>query len=112
MFCRRCGAPNTIEARLCAACGARLPVAAPPGELVSWLVPSVLVTLFCCQFLGIPAIVYAARVDPLLGAGDIAGAREASRKARFWCLLAFGVGLAFGLAYLVLIGFSMIAEGR
>jgi hypothetical protein len=74
----------------------------------SWLVPSVLVTLFCCQFLGIPAIVYAARVDPLLDAGNVAGAREAARKARFWCLLAFGVGLAFGLAYAAMMTFTII----
>jgi hypothetical protein len=112
VFCPRCGARDEAATGACASCGAALPAPSPPVELASWLVPAVLATLFCCQFLGIPAIVYAARVDPLLNAGDVAGAREAARKARFWCLLAVGTGLAFGLAYAVLMVFATIAERR
>lgn len=59
----------------------------PPGgyEYVpNNLVWSILTTLFCCLPLGIVSIVYAAQVDGRRAAGDIAGAREASRKAGMW----------------------------
>lgn len=53
-----------------------------PNQLV-W---AILSTLFCCLPLGIVSIVYAAQVDGKRAAGDIAGAREASRKAGLWAL--------------------------
>lgn len=48
------------------------------------LVWGILTTLFCCLPLGIVSIVYAAQVDGKRAAGDIAGAWEASEKARYW----------------------------
>ncbi|MBB5878278.1 MULTISPECIES: CD225/dispanin family protein [Xanthomonas] len=50
------------------------------------LVWAILSTLFCCLPLGIVSIVYASQVDGRRAAGDIAGAREASRKAGLWAL--------------------------
>jgi hypothetical protein len=50
------------------------------------LVWAILSTLFCCLPLGIVSIVYAAQVDGKRAAGDIAGARDASRKAGQWAL--------------------------
>ena len=55
----------------------------------SWLIESILVTLFCCQVFGIVAIVYAAQVESKFKQGDILGAEFASRKARFWVYLSF-----------------------
>ncbi len=74
------------------------PVSPPPqagaiGSVPSYLVQSILVTLCCCLPLGIPAIVFAAQVNGKLKAGDIAGAEEASRKAKMWCWIAFGLGI-------------------
>jgi Interferon-induced transmembrane protein/GYF domain 2 len=80
---------------------------APPGTSVSrdvpnYMVQSILVTLFCCMPFGIPAIVNAARVDTKVGAGDLAGALESSRKARMWCWWAFmPSAVAIGLYLLV-----------
>ena len=51
------------------------------------MVWAVLTTLFCCLPFGIVSIVHAARVDSLRAAGDIAGARESSDKARFWAIV-------------------------
>ena len=50
------------------------------------LVWAILTTLFCCLPLGIVSIVYAAQVDGRRQAGDLAGARELSRKAKLWAI--------------------------
>lgn len=64
------------------------PVAHAP--ISNYLVPAILVTIFCCWPFGIPAIVFAAKVDGLVSRGDIAGALEASRKAKTWTWVSFG----------------------
>ena len=51
------------------------------------LIWAILSTLFCCLPLGIVSIVYATQVDGLRAAGDLAGARIAADKARFWALI-------------------------
>lgn len=50
------------------------------------LVWAILSTLFCCLPLGIVSIVHAAKVNSLLAAGDIAGARDAADKAKKWAI--------------------------
>ena len=50
------------------------------------LVWAILTTLFCCLPLGLVSIVFASKVDGLRAAGDIAGAWEASRKAKTWAI--------------------------
>ncbi len=71
------------------------PVAHPPIE--NYLVAAILVTIFCCWPLGIPAIVYAAKVDGCVARNDIAGALEASKQAKTWTWVSFGLGLGFYL---------------
>ena len=63
------------------------------------LVFSILVTIFCCVPFGIVSIVYAAQVNGKLAAGDYAGAVDASNKAKTWCWVSFGIGLAVGLMW-------------
>jgi hypothetical protein len=74
------------------------PYAAP---IPNYLWQSIVVTILCCWPLGIPAIVYAAKVDSLKARGDIAGAMAASASAKTWCWVTFGVGLAVVLIYLL-----------
>ena len=69
------------------------------------LVWSILSTLFCCLPLGIVSIVYASQVDGKRAAGDIAGAREASGKAKFWAMLSAGLALIPITLYLVFVLF-------
>ena len=74
------------------------------------LVWAILSTVFCCLPLGIVSIVFAAQVDGKLAAGDLAGAREASAKARFWALLATVLVLVpIALYLLFLIAFGGLA---
>lgn len=75
----------------------------------NYLVQSVLVTLCCCLPLGIVAIVFAAQVNSKLAAGDMAGAVEASRKAKMFCWLAFGIGLVVTILMFAFQG-AMIME--
>ena len=67
----------------------------PPGATVpNYLVFAILTTVFCCLPAGIPAIVFAAQVNGKLQAGDLAGAQQASKNAKLWCLISLGLGLA------------------
>ena len=80
------------------------PLSPHAGQHVpNYLVPSILVTVFCCQPLGIPAIVFAAQVDGLVARGDMAGAMQASKKARMWTWISFGTGLGLVLLYVLFI---------
>jgi hypothetical protein len=85
----------------------------PPSGYVqvpNYLVQSILVTLFCCLPLGIPAIVFSAQVNGKLAAGDWVGAQQASKMAKTWCWVSFGVGAAIGLFYLIAIVLGLAAE--
>lgn len=83
----------------------------PTEKIPNYLWQSIVVTLFCCWPLGIPAIVFAAKVDGFVARGDIAGAREASGKAKMWCWWSFGSGLLVIVAYAVFVGI-MAASGN
>ena len=78
-----------------------IPPATPGPYVPNHLVWAILSTLFCCLPLGIVSIVYAAQVDGKRAAGDIAGAREASGKARFWAMLSAGLALIPITLYLI-----------
>lgn len=68
----------------------------------TWLVESILVTLFCCLPFGIVGIVKASKVSSLFGMGDYEGANKASEDAKKWTVR----GLVCGIIYNVLaIGF-------
>ena len=66
----------------------------PAGQPIpNYLIQSILVTICCCQPLGIVAIIFAAMVNSKLASGDTAGALDASSKAKlfFWISLALAV---------------------
>lgn len=117
MFCTQCGASNPDGSMVCAQCGRNLQSTAslsvpqpgvlqPAGVYVpNYLVFSILTTVLCCLPTGIPAIIYSAQVNGKLQAGDIAGAQAASRNAKMWCWISFGLGLAFTMLY----GLVMVA---
>jgi hypothetical protein len=123
MFCTQCGASNPDNALTCAQCGRSLQpgavttplpvtgVVIPPGTSVpNYLVFAILTTVFCCLPTGIPAIVYAAQVNGKLQAGDLAGAQLASKNAKTWCWVSFGVGLGVTLLYMLVIGVGVIRQ--
>ncbi len=71
------------------------PQAPPPNYLVF----AILVTIFCCQILGIVSIVFAAQVNSKWNAGDYDGAISASKNAKMWAW----IGLASGIAVAVIV---------
>ena len=72
------------------------------SHIPNYLWQSIVVTILCCWPLGIPAIVYAAKVDGLKARGDIAGAMAASASAKTWCWVAFGLGFGVIVLYSLL----------
>jgi hypothetical protein len=125
--CPNCGTSNLDNAAVCVNCGRSLsgapgapssytpppppssygtvpPSSAAGAQIPNYLWQSIVVTLCCCLPLGIVSIIFAAQVNSKLAQGDIAGARDASQKAKMFALIGFGVGL-------VLIVLSMIFNG-
>jgi hypothetical protein len=74
----------------------------PPQRIPNYLAQSILVTLFCCLPLGIPAIVFSAQVNGKIQAGDIQGAIAASNKAKKWAWWSFGVGITVTIVYVII----------
>ena len=68
----------------------------------TWLMESILVTLFCCLPLGIAGIVNASKVESRFYAGDLNGAYSSSANAKKWVTISFWIGLVFGVIYLIL----------
>lgn len=66
----------------------------------TWLVESILVTIFCCQILGIISIIYSAGVESKFYRGDIAGAESSSRTAKTLVI----VSIAFGALTIIAVG--------
>jgi len=122
LFCTQCGANNADNAIVCMQCGRNLQVGGaptplqaqgvviPPGMTVpNYLVFAILATVLCCIPTGIVAIVYAAQVNGKLQAGDIAGAQLASKNAKMWCWVSFGLGLAITAISLLLVMAGVIS---
>lgn len=71
-------------------------------EVPNYLWQSVLVTLLCFPFFGIPAIMSSVQVNNKMAVGDVSGAQAASSRARRLCWLSLIVGAvvyAVSLAY-------------
>ncbi len=79
--------------------------APPPNNLV-W---AILVTIFCCLPAGVISIIYAAKVNGLAQAGDMAGALEASKTAKLWAMIGTGIGLVILLINIAFFILSIIA---
>lgn len=128
MNCPNCGTSNLDNASVCVNCGRSLsggaaapytPPPPPPSSFASpsygsspaagtpppnYLWQSIVVTLCCCLPLGIVSIIFAAQVNSKWAQGDVAGAQEASRKAKLFAT----IGAAIGLVIIIL---SLIMNG-
>lgn len=69
----------------------------------TWLMESILATIFCCLPFGIAGIIYASKVESKFYSGDVAGAEQASLEARKWTMVSFWVQLGFIIVYLLFI---------
>jgi uncharacterized membrane protein YvbJ len=113
MFCQTCGTQLQPGDRFCPKCGGAAPTGQMPpavnyaaanqsGSVPTYLVQSILVTLFCCMPFGVVSIVFAAQVNGKLAAGDYQGAVSASNSAKTWSTVAFLCGLAAVILWLIM----------
>lgn len=89
------------------------PPAGATANIPNYLIPAILATLFCCLPVGVVSIIFAAQVNSKLAAGDIAGATDASKKAKMFMLIAIGLGLLVWICAIVMwiFVFGMAALG-
>ena len=83
-----------------------------PGETVNWvpyLVLSIISTLCCCIPFGIAAIVFSAKINSAVTAGNIEEAKKAAKTAKIWIIVAVVAGLLASIMYLVIT--TMIGTG-
>lgn len=95
-FCNNCGIETQPHQVVCTSCGV---VLSTSQDIPNYLIPAILVTLFCCIPLGIPAIVYAAQTNNKIQRGDLQGAMNSSKNAKMCVWWSFGVGLAVWIIY-------------
>lgn len=60
--------------------------------------------------MGVVAIIFAAQVNSKLAAGDIAGARDASSKAKLFCWIAVGLGIAAAVVGALVNGAAILSQ--
>ena len=80
--------------------GGGVPSGPPPPNHLVW---AILSTLFCCLPLGVVSIVFAAQVNGKWNSGDVAGARDASKKARTFALWSAITGVVLALIYIIVL---------
>ncbi|MFE1879034.1 CD225/dispanin family protein [Streptomyces diastatochromogenes] len=85
--------------------GWQTPYPRPTPTPQTYLVPAILVTLFCFLPTGIAAIVFSSQVSSKSSVGDFEGAAQASRKAGILIVVSLLAGLVFW-AILIAIGMS------
>src|SRR5260370_29134299 len=91
-------------------------VVAPPQSLAqipNYLTQSIIMTVasvLCCSLFSLPfsiiALVYSTQVNGKIAANDIAGALSASKNAKLFCWIAFGIvmaGVLLSIVYIILI---------
>ena len=61
----------------------------------TYMLPAILVTLFCFLPTGIAAIVFASQVSSKRNVGDYNGALHASKQARLWTIVGMNTGRHF-----------------
>jgi len=77
------------------------PAGAGSATVPNYMVPAI-ISIFCCWPLAIPAIIFAAQVNNKAQAGDIAGAQDASKKAKMFSFIAIVLGVVLILIYVVM----------
>lgn len=89
------------------------PAAGGTAPVPNYLVPAI-ISIFCCWPLAIPAIIFATQVNGKVAAGDIAGAQDASKKAKMFSFIAIGLGLLGILCYVIMLilGVGLSAIGN
>jgi hypothetical protein len=78
----------------------------------TWLVESILVTIFCCWPFGIAGIVNASKVETRWRVGDKVGAKRASEEAKRWTLIGFWLTMGIVILYILFFAVIIGSGGR
>ena len=121
-YCPHCGAPITPKqtqeqqpaqepARPCLqsaqpTANTAYPNINPPK---TWLLESILATIFCCLPFGIIGIIYATKVESSWYAGRTSQALSYSKTAKTWTITSFVVGLVGIICYMLLMAFGVLS---
>ncbi|MDF1740216.1 MAG: CD225/dispanin family protein [Verrucomicrobiales bacterium] len=104
-------APASAAPRSAPAAAAASTAPSTGGENIpNYLWQSIVCMVLCCLPLAIPALIFATKVKPAIEMGKLDEARDASKKAKMWCWIAFGVGLVVQVLYLGLVVVGAMAE--
>ncbi len=103
------GARGTMEQQSDAETYQRIGDTVGRPDVPSHLIAAVLITIFsslcCCNpvgfIFGVVAVIYASQVDTKLAEGNMAGAKESSKKAKTWCWIAIIAILALTILYFI-----------
>ena len=76
----------------------------------NYLIESILVTIFCCQILGIVSIVYASQVNSKYASGDFDGAQSASKEAKKWVIWSVVSGIIIQAGVWIFFGSIILAS--
>ncbi|HEX5832763.1 MAG TPA: CD225/dispanin family protein [Pyrinomonadaceae bacterium] len=77
------------------------PVSGTTEKVPNYLVPAI-ISAVCCFPLGIIGVIFAAQVNGKVAAGDIAGAMDASKKAKLFSYIFLGLAIVGWGGYLIL----------
>ena len=83
----------------------------PPEQINNNMTMSI-VSIFLFWPLAIPALINAAKVNPLLQQGDYAGAQAAAAESRKWSKLALIIGLiVWAISLVCCVGYAVLVAG-
>ena len=74
-----------------------------PVNWVPYLILSIISTLCCCLLFGVVGIVFSAKINSAMLAGNLEEAQNNAKMARIWIIVSFAIGLLTWLIYMVLI---------
>ena len=74
-----------------------------PVNWVPYLILSIISTLCCCLPFGVVGIVFSAKINSAMLAGNLEEAQNNAKMARIWIIVSYAIGLLTWLIYMVLI---------
>ena len=82
-------------------------------KVPNYLIPAI-ISAICCLPVGIVSIIFAAQVNGKVATGDIAGALNASKKAKLFSIIAIALGVALWVYYFIfgasIVGLSILSN--
>lgn len=85
-------------------------ISQPRINQTTYMIFAILATVLCCMPLGIPAIVYAAKINNMQDMGDYEGAEKSAKNAKIFTIISAVACAVVVLGYLTLFAFGMVAS--